>query len=172
MTEKAFATAANILSTMPSGQPWDDRMATVYAIGMQKWSDDLVERTVMQCLMTKKFRPTVAELREVALGIRRVKVSTGQAAEQIRHIILMVQPNQRAAATERLVKEGKVSPSVPILVQNLGGWRNVGMMAEDRLFKAVDTVQEHIDDDPQIDEALATPAPTLEGKTIRMIGEA
>ncbi len=171
MTEKSFATAANILSTMPSGQPWDERMATVYAIGMQKWSDDLVERAVMHCLMTKKFRPTISELREVALSLKRVKVPSGQAAQQIRHIVLYAPPAERREYTERMVKEGKVSPAVPILVANLGGWNSIGMMAEDRLVRAVESVQEHIDDDPRVDDVLTEPMIALEGATIRMIGD-
>jgi hypothetical protein len=70
-----------------------------------------------------------------------------------------------------MVKEGKVSPAVPILVANLGGWSNIGMMAEDRLVRAVESVQENIDDDPRVDEVLTEPMRAIEGATIRMIGD-
>ena len=45
------------------------------------------------------------------------------------------------------------------------------MMAEDRLVRAVESVQENIDDDPRVDEVLTEPMLALEGATIRMIGE-
>jgi len=45
------------------------------------------------------------------------------------------------------------------------------MMPEDRLVRAVESVQENIDDDPRVDEVLTEPMGAIEGATIRMIGD-
>ncbi len=170
MTEKTFAVVSNILSAMPSSQPWDDRVGMMYAVAMKTWDDKLTERAVMKALMTKKWRPTPCELREIALQIKRIVVSSPQAQEQIRHIVLYHPPQERKSATERLVKEGKVSPMVPALVKHLGGWGRVGELSDDKLEKAVDGVMEEALDDPAIEIELELPLPALESKETKMIG--
>lgn len=171
MNERTFAVVANILSAMPSSQPWDDRTSAVYAIAMQKWDDGLTEKAVMKCLMTKKWRPTPAEIREVALQIKRVTVPGPTAHEQIRHIVIRYSPEERSAVADRLVKQGKISPSVPYLVSQLGGWRSVGSMTEDGLAKEIASKMDGMTEDPALDEVLETPLPAIESGKLKMIGE-
>lgn len=171
MTEQTFAVAANILSTMPSQQPWDDRVSMVYAIAMQRWNDDLVSRAVTYALMTKKFRPTPAELREVALQLKRVRIATPQAAQQLKHIIVYHPLERRNKAMEEMVKQGKVSPILPMVVKNCGGWGRVGTMTEDQLSKAVERAMEDAAEDPALDNVLTEPYLQLEGSQLKMIGD-
>lgn len=171
MTEQTFAVAANILSTMPSQQPWDDRVSMVYAIAMQNWNDDLVSKAVMSALMTKKFRPTPAELREVALQLKRVRIATPQAAQQIKHIVLYHPLEQRNKAMDEMVKQGKVSPILPMVVKNCGGWGRVGTMTEHNLSEAVERAMADAAEDPQLDAVLTQPILQLNGSDIKMIGD-
>lgn len=172
MTERIFAVVANILSAMPSQQPWDDRTSAVYAIAMKKWDDELTQKAVMKCLMTKRWRPTPSEIREVALEMKRVFVPGPTAYEQVKHIVLYHPVNERQEAAEKLVKQGKISAGVPIAVANLGGWGRIGSMTEDQLADAMNTAITRVTDDPQLDVVLETPPIALGGNnTIRMIGE-
>lgn len=171
MTEQTFAVAANILSTMPSQQPWDDRVSMVYAIAMEKWNDDLVARAVKYALMTKKFRPTPAELREVALQLKRVRIATPQAAQQIKHIVLYHPIENRNKAMTEMVNQGKVSPILPMVVKNCGGWGRVGTMTEHQLSEAVERAMADASEDPALETVLTEPYLQLEGAQLRMIGD-
>jgi|DEB19_MinimDraft_3_1074340.scaffolds.fasta_scaffold62782_3 hypothetical protein len=172
MNERTFAVVANILSAMPSQQPWDDRTSTVYALAMKKWDDELTQKAVMKCLMTKRWRPTPSEIREVALGMKRVFVPGPTAYQQVKHIVLHYPANERKAATEKLVQQGKISAGVPVAVANLGGWSRVGSMPEDHLAEAVDNAITKIADDPNLDVVLESPMTAI-GSThkMKMIGE-
>ena len=171
MTEKTFAVISTILSTMPSQQPWDDRVSMVYALGLQRWDDELAQRTVTQALMTKKFRPTPSELREIALQIKRVKVPSGQAASQIRHIVVYHPLEKRAAVAEQMVAQGKISPIIPEVVKSVGGWSRVGNMSDYQLGEAVDRVVPDIAETMDADKVLSTPLPMIEGSAVKMIGD-
>lgn len=171
MTEATFAVVANILSAMPAQQPWDDRTAAVYAIAMQSWDDNLTQKAVTKCLMTKRWRPTPSEIREVALQLKRVTVPSPTVHEQVRHVVLYYQPSERHAAAERLVKQGKISPSVPLVVSRVGGWRGIGSMSEETLSKALENEMPKVLEDPELDRVLEVPLPALESGSIRMIGE-
>ena len=172
MNERTFAVVANILSAMPSQQQWDDRVSMVYAIAMKKWDDELTQKAVMKCLMTKRWRPTPSELREVALEMKRVFVPGPTAYEQVKHIVLYHPPSERQQAAEKLVKQGKVSPGVPVAVSNLGGWSRIGSMTEEQLADAMDTAITRVVDDPQLDAVLETPLTAIgSDRQIKMIGE-
>lgn len=171
MTEKTFAVVSNILSSMPSSQPWDDRIGMAYAIAMKSWDDKLTERAVMKALMTRKWRPTPCELREIALQIKRVVVPSPQAQEQIKHIVLHYPSHERREAADKLISEGRVSPMVPAIVKYLGGWGRIGDMTDDKLERAVEGVMEEAMDDPEIESELGIPMRELgESKQVRMIG--
>ena len=172
MNERTFAVVSNILSAMPSSQAWDERVSMAYAIAMKGWDDKLAEKTVMKALMTKKWRPAPAELREIALQVKRIIVPTPTAQEQIRHVVLYYPENQRKQASERLVNEGKISPLVPSLVKHLGGWGRIGTMPEDKLEKAIVEVMEDAVDDPVVEQELSKPLPALEASQRKMIGGA
>lgn len=172
MNERTFAVVANILSAMPSQQPWDDRTSAVYAIAMKKWDDELTQKAVMKCLMTKRWRPTPAEIREVALGMKKVFVPGPTAYEQVKHVVLWHPPHERAEAAEKLVKQGKISPLIPVAVSNLGGWKHAGQMTEDKLAEAMNDVVQRVSDSPELDVVLETPLPSLEAvRPMKMIGE-
>lgn len=171
MTEKTFAVISTILSTMPSQQPWDERVSMVYALGLQRWDDDLAHRTVTQALMTKKFRPTPSELREIALQIKRVKVPSGQAASQIRHIVTYHPLNERAAVAERMVTQGKISPIIPEVVKSVGGWSRVGNMTDYQLAEAVDRVVPDVAETMDTDTVLSTPVAMIGDAPVKMIGD-
>lgn len=156
---------------MPSQQPWDDRVSMVYALGLQRWDDDLAHRAVTQALMTKRFRPTPSELREIALQIKRVKVPSGQAASQIRHIVTYHQLSERATVAERMIAQGKISPIIPEVVKSVGGWMRVGNMNEYQLCEAVDRVVPDIAETMDSEKVLSTPLPMIDGGIIKMIGD-
>jgi hypothetical protein len=171
MNERTFAVVANILSSMPSQQHWDDRVSAVYAIAMKDWDDSLTQRAVMKCLMTKRWRPTPAEIREVALQLKRVHVPSHTAYEQVKHVVLYYPPHEREQAVDRLVKQGKVSPSIPLAIATLGGWRNVGHMTEDKLSNVIENAVVRAVEDPRIDDVLKTPLLELSSGGMKMIGE-
>lgn len=144
----------------------------VYAMAMKKWDDELTQKAVMKCLMTKRWRPTPAELREVALEMKRVFVPGPTAYEQVKHIVLYYPVNERQEAAEKLVKQGKISAGVPIAVSNLGGWGRIGTMTEDQLADAMNSAITRVADAPELDVVLETPLNAISGdRPLRMIGE-
>jgi hypothetical protein len=171
MTENTFAVISNILSAMPSQQPWDDRVSMVYAIALQRWDDELAQRATTHALMTKKFRPTPAELREIALSIKRVKVPTGQASSQIKHIVLYHPEGERSKVAQRMVRDGKISPIIPDVVKSVGGWGRVGSMTESQLNDAIERAIPEVQENPDVDAVLETPIPMIDGRAPKMIGE-
>jgi len=143
----------------------------MYAIAMKTWDDKLTERAVMKALMTRKWRPTPCELREIALQIKRVVVPAPQAQEQIRHIVLHYPSKDRRSAADKLISEGRVAPMVQSIVKYLGGWERVGELTDDKLERAVQGVMEEALDDPSIENELQIPIPALgEAKDAKMIG--
>ncbi len=171
MTEKTFAVISNILSTMPSQQPWDDRVQMVYALAIQRWDDDLAQRAVTKALMTKKFRPTVSELRDIAMEIKRVKVPSGQAVTQIRHLVTYHPVNERAGACERMVAQGKISPIIPEVVKSVGGWSRVGNMTDYQLNEAIERVVPDVTETIDAEKVLSTPVAMIGDAQVKMIGD-
>jgi hypothetical protein len=172
MTESTFAGIANILSAMPAHQPWDDRTSTVYAMVMKDWDDVLAQKATMKALMTRKWRPTPSELREIALQMKRIHVPNQTMHEQVRHVVIFHPPSERKEAAERLIKQGKISPLVPDLVERMGGWKSAGLMTEDELSRKIEQETEKCLESGAVDHMLSTPMPMLEGVTeTKMIGQ-
>lgn len=172
MTETTFAIVANMLSAMPASSPWNDVTATVYALAMKDWDDELAQKTVMKALMTKKWRPAPSELREIALQIKKIKVPTSTVYEQVKHIVIYHPAEERKQAADRLAKTGRVSPMLNEIVSNAGGWRAVGNMTEEELAKAIDKEMDGCLESESVDKLLSMPLPQLEAtKTVKMIGQ-
>lgn len=169
MTEHTFAGVANILSAMPAQQPWDERTSTVYALALKDWDDSLATKAVMKALMTRKWRPSPSELREIALQVRRIKVPTPTMHEQIRHVVLYHQADERERAAERLIHAGKVSPLINEVVDRLGGWRSVGRMTAEELSGGIDKEMSECLESGVIEPMLSLPMPTSDQP--KMIGQ-
>lgn len=171
MKDTTFAGISNILATMPAAQQWTDMTATVYALAMKDWDDDLAQKTVMHALMTKKWRPAPSELREIAMSLKKVRVPNNTMHEQVRHIVIHHPSNERKQAAERLAKSGKISPLVNDVVERLGGWRNVGSMTEEQLSSGIEKEMQECLESGASDHILATPLPMLGGRETKMIGQ-
>lgn len=170
MTDTTFAGIANILAAMPAAQPWSDTMAAVYALAMKDWDDMVAQRAAMQALMTRKWRPSPAELREFAMQVKKIKVPNPTVREQIRHIVVHHPANERRTATEKLVQQGKVSPMVNEVVDRMGGWNTVGMMSEEQLSTSIDREMQECLESETVEKMLSTPLPALASANVKMIG--
>jgi hypothetical protein len=159
MTEQTFAGVANILSAMPSSQTWTAAISTVYAMALKDWDDKLAQKVAMHALMNLKWRPSPAEMRELALQIRKIKVPNQTMHEQVRTIVVYHPPAERKKATDKLVKEGKICPLIPEVVERLGGWNRVGQMTEEQLATGIEKESSECLSSEVTENILALPMP-------------
>lgn len=168
MTEQTFAGVANILSAMPSSQAWTPAISTVYAMALKDWDDKLAQKVAMHALMNLKWRPSPAEMRELALQMRKIKVPNQTMHEQIRHIVVYHPSSERRKATEKLVNEGKVCPLIPEVIERLGGWGRIGQMTEEQLATGIEKESAECLGSDVTEQILALPMP--ERQSHKMIG--
>lgn len=155
MTKPCFSSIANILSTMPSQNPWDDRVASVYALAMATWRDDIAMLATVTALKTKDFRPTPAELRHIAMGyIHNMTPMT--AMNEISEIIRKYQLKDR---------DSKSSPAIKAIVDACGGWYAMGNRDREANAKMVNEVFDNVMNTIDTSDVLSNPPdiPELEG---------
>jgi hypothetical protein len=140
MTDKTFQYASNILAVMPSGQPWDERVAVTYALVMTDWHDDTVVLAVTKALQMCEWRPSPAELRKVVLTSLIPDLSPRQMYTTVSQIITRVHPGVRADYAKKAIKDGKLHPAVDKLVESIGGWVTCGSRSEEQNIKLIEEV--------------------------------
>ena len=111
--------ALNLLATMPGKPEWNDDIATLYSLHLADWHPEALRKAILEATATCQFRPTVAELREVALKHVAPLPSIGTLREELRLLILFHPPAERARHASALLSD---------LADELGGWREIGML--------------------------------------------
>ena len=155
MTKPCFSSIANILSTMPSQNAWDDKVASVYALAMATWRDDIAMLATVTALKTKNFRPTPAELRHIALRcIHNMTPMT--AMNEISEIIRKYQLKDR---------DSKCTASLKAIVDACGGWSAIGNRDRETNAKMVNDVFDDVMNTIDTSDVLSNPPdiPELEG---------
>ena len=112
-------TALNLLATMPGKPEWNADIAEFYSLHLADWHPETRRKAILESTATCQFRPTVAELREVALKHVAALPSIGTLREELRLIILFHPPAERARHASALLCD---------LADELGGWREIGML--------------------------------------------
>lgn len=103
---------------------WDENSTKVYLIGIGDLTDTQIETATMTCLQTKKFMPTIAELRET---VTTIDVDT--AGEAWAAIINQVQ-------TVGAWGEPWLTRSQRKAVDALGGWKAVCASEQPDILRA------------------------------------
>lgn len=151
MTEAIYARAANILAIMPSNIEWDERSNALYAFLMSDWDDNLVLNTMKQALYQCKFRPTTAELAEIAFSIVRPNSSKDLMWDTICDLTVKYMVNLRSEKLQQLIDQGSADSLTPMLVESMGGWGQIGRRSteenKERLTRAYNQVLQSIDRD-------------------------
>jgi hypothetical protein len=123
-TETELATQLNLLGAMPGNPPWSLGVAGLYSIHVADWDIQVLRKTVLQATATCQFRPTVAELKEIALRYVAPLPSLGALRDELRQAIIFYLPAERARRS---------TPLLNALADELGGWREIGMMDSEEL---------------------------------------
>lgn len=137
MTKPFFAKVCAILQTLPSQTKWDDSIAVVYATALKDWSDEVVGAVMDTVLKTCEYRPTIAELRQIAIRLFDPMISADRVYDDVRKILIMVPLSERKAYVDKALKAGRISEVVPRVVSEIGGWNRLSMMDSDMVRKAV-----------------------------------
>ena len=159
MTSKCFSSIATILSTMPSQNQWDDKVASVYALAMTTWRDDIAMLATVTALKTKEFRPTPAELRNIALGFVH-KLTPMIAMNEISEIIRKYQVKER---------DNRSSPAIKAIVDACGGWAAMGSRDRETNTKLVADVFDNVMNTIDTSDVLSNPPDIPELESVRGI---
>jgi hypothetical protein len=160
------------MQTLPSQNKWDDITASVYATAMKDWSDDVVQAIMVQVLNHCEYRPTVAELRKIGIEIFDPKMTPDSVYDQIRNILIMVEPNGRSVYVANKIASGQMKPEIERVVERCGGWANLGRMSsqevKDSICKALQSVYDvvnfdHVFVSPESRKAIEDGRKMLEG---------
>ena len=116
--------ALNLLATMPGKPAWNGDIAELYSLHLADWYPETRRLAVMEATVSCSFRPTLCELREIALRFARALPSTAALREQIREMILFHPPAERARHASVLLRD---------LADELGGWHEIGMLSTEEL---------------------------------------
>jgi len=117
-------TALNLLATLPGKPSWDDDIAALYSLHLADWHPDTRRLAVVDATLTCTLRPTLSELRELALKRLSPLPSPAALREALRRLILFYPPRERPA---------HATPLLSALADELGGWREIGMLDTDEL---------------------------------------
>jgi hypothetical protein len=111
--------ALNLLATMPGKPAWNDDIASLYSLHLADWHPETRQKAVLDATATCSFRPAMCELREIALRHIAPLPSAAALREQLRQVILFHPPAERAKHASPLLRD---------LADELGGWREIGML--------------------------------------------
>ena len=157
MTERVFETVANLLAVMPAQQPWDERVAMMYAVAMKDWHDDCVVYAVQKALTTSEFRPTPAKLRKLVIDAVVPGLTPLQIHSTITAIITRVVHTEREKYTAIGVQNGTLHPLVPNLVKAIGGWDAVRSRNTEDNYKLICECFDHVEANTDMDHILINP---------------
>jgi len=132
MTADALNECTNLLSALPSPtQPWNEAALALYVLALKDWPDHVGRAACQHAALNCRWRPTPVELREIALARFAPAPSLESVVEAVRRVIVRHPPEERAAAAKR------IHPVAARVVDHLGGWGAVGMMATEETAAAV-----------------------------------
>lgn len=164
MTKSMFGRVCAILQTLPSQAKWDDAIAIVYLNAMREWSDEVVGAIMEHVQYHCEYRPTIAELRKIAIKLFDPMLSPESIYEDVRKVLIMVAPHERTKVVEAKVANGSMKEAVVRVVKECGGWARLSSMdaqeVRKQVFAAVPVVYQSLD----FDHVFVTPAecPALE----------
>lgn len=118
--------ALNLLATLPGRPAWNNDIAELYSLHLVDWHPETRRRTLVEATATCTLRPTVAELREIALRLTAPLPGLGTLREELRRVITYYPPAERALHAD---------PLLNLLADELGGWREIGSMGTEELEK-------------------------------------
>lgn len=117
----------SLLAAM-AGQPaWNDDVATLYSMHLAEWHPEVRQAAVWEASRAR-FRPSVGELREMAVRIFCPMPSLAELRSEIRRVIVWhgtKQDRDRAA-----------TPLCRLLADELGGWSEVGRTSTEEFDRA------------------------------------
>ena len=157
MTGDCFSKVANILSTMPSQNQWDDKVASVYALAMTTWRDDIALLATVTALKTREFRPTPAELRNIAMSF--VTTLTPMiAAHNIAEVIRKYRVSER---------NNHASEPIKALVDACGGWAAMGARDTESNTKLIKEVFDNVMNTVDTSDVLSNPPDIPQLESVR-----
>jgi hypothetical protein len=157
VTGDCFSKVANILSTMPSQNPWDDKVASVYALAMTSWRDDVALLATVTALKTREFRPTPAELRNIAMSFV-TNLTPMIAAHNIAEIIRKHQVRDR---------NNHASEPIKALVEACGGWAAMGARDTETNTRLIKEVFDNVMNTVDTSDVLSNPPDIPQLETVR-----
>lgn len=116
--------ALNLLATMPGKPDWNPDIASLYSLHLADWHPETRHKAILEATSICHYRPTTAELREIALRFAQPLPSAASSLAEIRRIVTFYPPRERALQASSLVRD---------LVDELGGWAEIGMLPTEEL---------------------------------------
>lgn len=164
MTREMFAKSCMILQSLPSQVKWDDAVQATYLLGLKGWSDNVAGSVMMYVLNNCEFRPTVAELRKIAIKMFDPMLTPDRIYEEIRKILVFVSPQDRPAKIASMIAQGKMKDEVRRVVEECGGWARLGLMESAEVRKKVAEAVEFVYESTNFEHVFVKPAegPALE----------
>lgn len=129
MTKHAFAEFLPILAGMPSTSPWSDGASALYTLALGSWDDSVGRAVLLHAAKNCRWRPSPAELREIAIRL----ICPVPSQSEVRHEIGRF-CNQFSDPARRRNAAHEVTNAV---VDWLGGWLLVGYMDTDALERMI-----------------------------------
>lgn len=127
MNRQVFAGVCSVLSTLPSNVPWTDDVATTYAIAMKGWDDAVVGLVARHVLFNCEWRPTVAQLRTIAIQLVAPNINAHSIHNRLSHIILhSYSSEERDESLNEEMDAGTLPPYTRQIIDRAGGWKAMG----------------------------------------------
>jgi hypothetical protein len=149
MEKRTFAGFCAIMQTLPAQNKWDDAIASVYLSAMSDWDDAVVGLVMKEVLNTCEYRPTIAEIRKIAIRLIDPKLSGDEIYQQIKSILNNVPPDNRTNHVHNMIATGKAKPELARVVAKCGGWPALRTMetqeVKSTVMRAVSEVYETTD---------------------------
>lgn len=108
----------NLLAGMNSKQDWNEHVASVYALAMEGWDDDLALEAVKWAALNERWRPAPVELRAIAARRAAPPPSASAALTEVRRLICY--HGSRAGSAPHS------HPVIAAVADELGGWAEIG----------------------------------------------
>ena len=132
MNKQVFAGVCSVLSMLPSNVAWNDDVATMYAIAMKGWDDAVVGLVARHVLYNCEWRPSVAELRMIAIKLVAPKLNAHAIHNELSRIISIAsEPSRRDELIETSMELGNLPPYTKQLIERAGGWMSMGSRSTD-----------------------------------------
>lgn len=116
--------ALNLLATMPGKPDWNTDIAGLYSLHLADWHPETRRKAILEATATCQFRPTIADLREIALRFAEPLPPAGAMRQELSRVITFYPPIERARNSSALLSD---------LADELGGWREIGMLDTEEL---------------------------------------